>query len=255
MLSVAQIVRQQRVLLIAHRGNSRVAAENTLPAFESALAVGVDFIELDTHDSADGVPMVIHDATLDRTTDARTRWHWTDDEKIPVASKTAAQIDELDAGTWFNPRLAGTRVPTLAAAIDTVIPRAMLMIERKSGSVENCLRVVRDSNAVEQVTVQAFDWEFVAEAHRQEPRLVLGALGSKEFDPRKAVEAASIGATIVNWSANDLTAEAIAAIHEAGLRAWTWTVDDPAQARRLIAAGIDALTSNVPAMIKEVLRR
>jgi glycerophosphoryl diester phosphodiesterase len=235
-------------LIIAHRGDSKVAPENTLPAFASAIEAGADCIELDTHASANGTPVVIHDKTLDRTTNAKALWGG---EQITVLSKTVEQLAPLDAGTWFDPKFASAKVPTLEAAIDLILPRCLLMVERKSGNVDDMLKVLRAKKAIDRVTLQAFDWEFIAESHRKEPRLVLGALGDKDFDPEKVTEAASIGASIVNWNAKYLTPEAIATIHESGLQAWTWTVDDRDLATRLIAAKIDAITTNVPHQMRQ----
>jgi glycerophosphoryl diester phosphodiesterase len=129
----------------------------------------------------------------------------------------------------------------------------MLMVERKSGTVDNVLRVLREKKVLDRITLHAFDWDFIAEAHRQEPKLVLGALGQKDMNAEKIAEAASIGATIINWKAADLTREAIALAHDTGLRVWSWTIDDPAVAQRLLDAGLNGLISNVPAKIKPLL--
>src|ERR1700689_2970774 len=97
---IAGVMRMERVAVIAHRGASRQAPENTLPAFQAAAQSGVDMVELDYLQSADQVPVAFHDEDLDRLTDAQTRWGG---EKISLASKTLSELKTLDAGSWFGP--------------------------------------------------------------------------------------------------------------------------------------------------------
>ncbi len=124
-------VQSNRPLVIAHRGHNKVAPENTLPAFAAALPLGVDFVELDYFHSADGVPIVFHDQTLDRCTDAYRKWRG---KKIPLASKSLAELRTLDAGAWFDPKFAGTRIATLEEALDVIQPGSMTLIERKGAT-------------------------------------------------------------------------------------------------------------------------
>src|SRR5438270_13634741 len=93
-----KLLDQKRPLVIGHRGYCAIAPENTLPSFKLALEAGADLIELDYQHSKDGVPIVIHDRLLDRTTDARKKWRR---RRIKVSRTTAAEIQTLDAGTWF----------------------------------------------------------------------------------------------------------------------------------------------------------
>jgi glycerophosphoryl diester phosphodiesterase len=243
-------VNENRVLFIAHRGDSKAAPENTLPAFESAVKVGVDFVELDYHHSSDGVPVVIHDANLDRTTTAVALWGG---EKIPVASKTAAELARLDAGTWFGPKFAATKLPTLDESLDTILAGSFCMVERKSGDARTLVTLLRKKKALDRVVVQGFDWKFIADCHRLEPKLVLGGLGSKEFSTAALDEIAAAGAKIVGWKGEDLRQADVTSIHARGLRVWTYTIDDPELARKLLAWGVDGLISNVPAKIKTVV--
>jgi glycerophosphoryl diester phosphodiesterase len=108
------LIELSRPLVIAHRGYSQFAPENTLPAFQLGLRAGADLVELDYHHTKDGVPIVIHDADLDRTTDATNRWGGS---KLNVTAYTAAELQALDAGTWFSPNFTGTKLPTLAEAV------------------------------------------------------------------------------------------------------------------------------------------
>ena len=129
-------VASQGVLIIAHRGDSKVAPENTLPAFASAVKAGADLVELDYLHSADGVPVVFHDGELDRTTNACKLWGGT---KIRLTSKSLAELEQLDAGSWFDGKYAGTPIPRLDQALDTIQDGSMTLIERKHGDAATAL--------------------------------------------------------------------------------------------------------------------
>ena len=130
------LIAAPRLLMIAHRGDSRRAPENTLPAFASAVRAAADLVELDYHHTADGIPVVVHDEHLDRTTNAVTVFG---SKKIAVASRRWAVLGSLDAGTWFRPEFAGTRLPTLEAALDVIQRGSTTLIERKSGDATTCV--------------------------------------------------------------------------------------------------------------------
>ena len=149
----------------------RVAPENTLPAFEAAVRLGVNMVELDYLHTADGVPVAFHDEELDRLTDARARWGG---EKIPLASKTLTELETLDAGSWFSPAFAGTRIPTLEAAIDTILTGSLALIERKAGDAATLVELANRKRCVGRIAVMAFDWDFLRECRQLSQTLVLG---------------------------------------------------------------------------------
>lgn len=237
--------------MIAHRGDSRAAPENTLAAFASAMSLGVDLVELDYLHTADGVPVVFHDDELDRLTDAPARWG----KKIALASKSLAELKQLDAGGWFAPQFAGTRIATLEEALLAVCPTSAMMIERKAGDAATCVGLLERLGFVDRVAVTAFDWQFLADCHALAPDLVLGALGTKELRPDQLDEAVGIGASVIGWDDGHVTSELVERIHERGLRLWVWTVDGVDRARQLISWGADALITNVPARLQAVLAK
>src|SRR6185295_12772293 len=100
-LPALKLIQSKRPLVIGHRGYSQIAPENTIPSFKLAMTAGADLVELDYYHSKDGQLIVMHDPDLDRTTDATNRWGG---RKIKVESKTAAEMQTLDAGSWFDPR-------------------------------------------------------------------------------------------------------------------------------------------------------
>ncbi|MBX9788061.1 MAG: hypothetical protein K2Y37_04035 [Pirellulales bacterium] len=243
----ADLIAEPRVLVIAHRGASIAAPENTLPAFEAALNSNSDLVELDYHHTADGVPLVIHDETLDRTTDARDLFGGHD---LHVDRKPLAELLKLDAGLWFGARFAGTRLPTLEESLDLVQRRAVTLIERKAGDAKTCVALLERKALVPHVVVQSFDWDFLADCHRLAPQLTLGALGSKELTPERLAGLARTGAKVVGWHHDHLDRAAIELLHKEGYRVWAYTVDDRREAQGLIEAGVDGIITNDPGRMR-----
>jgi glycerophosphoryl diester phosphodiesterase len=237
-------------LIIAHRGLPKQCPENTLPSFRAALEHKPDVVECDYRHSADGVPFVIHDEKLDRTTDAVAVFGR---REILIGSLKRDELRRLDAGKWFDPKFAGTRLSTLEETIDAVCPSAKLMIERKDGDPATLVELLRKKDVFDRVVVQAFDWPFIAECHRLEPRIMLGALGEHELNAMNLQTIVEMGANLVGWNVKHLTGPAIAAAHDLGLRVWSYTVNDPARARELVAAGLDGVITDRCDVVREWL--
>ncbi len=225
------------VLSIAHRGNSMFAPENTLAAFRSALGKA-DCVELDGHITKDGQLVVIHDSTVDRTTDGSGA----------IANRTLAELTLLDAGSWFAPEFAGERIPTLAEAVQTILPRAVPLIERKAGAPADYVNELRRLAVVDDVVVQSFDWDFLAAVHALEPGLRLGALGSGALTGAKLASIANSGATIVAWEKANVSKAELDLVRAAGFELFVWTVDGP-QIGTFVALGVDGIISNDPASV------
>ena len=243
----ARLVARPEILIIAHRGDSKVAPENTLPAFSSAVQAGADLVELDYYHSADGVPVVFHDDELDRTTNAVSLWGGA---KWKLASKKLADLRTLDAGSWFNAKFTGTQIPTLVEALDTIQTGSVTLIERKEGDPATCVALLKEKNLLDRVVVQSFDWEYLEGCHRLAPQLVLAALGHKEFTPEKLEKALQTGARVIAWEDKFTSADSIAAIHARGGKAWVWTVDDPRRVGQLAQDKIDGIITNRPAQTR-----
>lgn len=248
--SIAELLDSPKTLLLAHRGDSRVAPENTLPAFESALKVAVDLVELDYHQSADGVPVVFHDKELDRCTDARARWGG---EKILLASRNWADLCQLDAGRWYGEQFTGTRLATLEVALALICPLAGCMIERKSGDAETLVALIERLGVVDRCAVTAFDWNFLARCRRLSASIILGALGTERLTAEHLDAAMHFGPRVVGWDDRHIAAESVELAHRRGLKVWTWTVDAPERAAELIGWKVDGLITNVPGTIKPVI--
>jgi glycerophosphoryl diester phosphodiesterase len=238
-----KLVLADRPLVIAHRGNSCDCPENTLPAFQSAIDVNSDLVELDYFHSADGVPVVIHDELLDRTTDAEVIFGR---REMEVAALPVADLQKLDAGSWFGAKFAGAKLPTLAESLDLIQAGSTTLIERKAGDAKTLIKLLEEKKLTDRVVVQAFDWEFVAECRKLSPNLALGALCGKPANEEQIRAAVATGADLIVWNHEKISKEQIDLIHQLGKRAWVYTVDEPDRARWLLAAGIDGIITNRP---------
>lgn len=239
-----QLIGQSRPLVIAHRGNSSVAPENTIPAFQSALDAKSDLIELDYYHAADGVPVVIHDEILDRTTDAEQVFG---KPKLVIGDFSSADLRKLDAGSWFDEKFAGVKIPTLTESLHLIQSGSVTLVERKAGDAETIVRLLEKMELIEKVVVQSFDWEYVARCRQLSPKLVLATLSGKPAAPEQLAAAAATGADIIVWDHRKIDGDQIAQIHKLGKKAWAYTIDEPARARQLIRAGLDGVITNKPA--------
>jgi glycerophosphoryl diester phosphodiesterase len=258
------LLNSRRPLVIAHRGYSAIAPENTLPAFERALAAGADLVELDYHHSRDGALVVLHDPTLDRTTDATNRWGG---HSLKISDRPLVELRELQAGLWFKPPHPGVNLPTLDQALEVIQRGGVTLIERKAGDAAACVKLLRDSNLINRVVVQAFDWDYLRDFRRLEPRQVLGALGppstrrGKQLEElEKFLNAAwldeikSFGAQAVVWN-KQIDEATVKAAHRRGLKVWVYTINDEATARQLLSFGVDGVITDNPAIVWKALAR
>ena len=239
--TAAELVRGSQLLVIAHRGLSSRFPENTLPAFTEAVKHGPDFVELDYRHSADGKPIVIHDAKLDRTTNSVSAFGA---KEVVIGAKSAAELRPLDAGTWFDAKFAGTYLPTLDESLDAILAGSCCMVERKDGDAKTLVELLHKKQVAARCIVQAFDWDFIADVRKLDPSIVTGLLGKDPLDAEKLAKAREIGSEVVGWRESDLNAASIAAAHAAGFKVWSYTVDKPERARELAAAGLDGLITN-----------
>jgi len=258
-LPALKLLNAKRPLVIGHRGYCQFAPENTLPSFQLAMAAGADLVELDYWHTRDGQLLVIHDGELDRTTDATNRWGG---KHIKVESKTAAEIQSLDGGSWFEAKFAGTKIPLLVEALDTIQKGSVTLIERKAGEPVACIKLLRDKDLVNKVVVQSFDWEYLRSFHEQEPEQMLGALGppkiladgkkpfsiSKELSAKWLDELQKSGAKVAVWD-KGVSKEAVQLAHDRGLKVWVYTINDPDLANRLLDMGVDGIITNNTSLI------
>ncbi|MFE6871412.1 glycerophosphodiester phosphodiesterase [Kitasatospora sp. NPDC057692] len=229
--------------VFAHRGASSAAPENTLLSDEVARRAGADWIENDVQPSRDGVPYVLHDDTVNRTTNGTGR----------IRDLTAAQLDGLDAGSWFAPAAAGARVPSLAAQLDDLRVRGgSLLLEIKGphtrDEVARIVQDIRDHGMTGRVLVQSFEVDALRHTRELAPDLPLALLrGDLDADP--VAVARDLGLSAYNPADAALAArpDVVAALHAAGVAVNVWTVDTAARWKALDAAGVDGVITNRPA--------
>ncbi|SCG37060.1 glycerophosphodiester phosphodiesterase family protein [Micromonospora coxensis] len=229
--------------VIVHRGASAAAPENTLVAQEVARRTGAHWIENDVQPSRDGVPFVLHDATVDRTTDGVGR----------IRDLTAAQLKALDAGSWFAPQYTGEKLPTLAEQLaDLRVRGGNLLLEIKGAhtrdEVARIVEVIRAERMTGRVFVQSFEVDALRHTRDLAPELPLGLLrGSLDTDP--VALARQLGLTAYNPSGAALAArpDVVRQLHDAGVAVLVWTVDSPAQWQALEQADVDGIITNRPA--------
>jgi glycerophosphoryl diester phosphodiesterase len=259
------ILAEERPIVIAHRGYSEIAPENTLTAFEWGVKSGADLVELDYHVSDEGTEIVIHDVTLDRTTDAVERWG---EERLLVSERGLKAMQGLDAGSWFGEGFAGERLPTLVEAIELIQGRGgMTLVERKAGSADSMAGILKEHGWVNELVVQSFDWEYLRRLHELVPEQVLGALGpgkerdgvllsraERELSEAWVDEAKRTGARVIGWN-RWVSEAAIRYAHEQGLEVWIYTINDLEEAQALLRAGVDGIITNNPSLIWKAVAR
>ena len=226
---------------IAHRGASGRAPENTLAAFTRAIELGVDAVELDLHGTADGEIVVIHDSTLDRTTDLHGH----------VNETTLETIQSGDAGGWFDAEFAGESVPTLTEALACIGKAAIAVLEIKDPLIaEAVVAKIHETGALDFTVVISFHTAVLQTIRALEPRLATGWLiGNHEehVSPiRLCQQLGQLGSGLLNVNHELITAEFAYEIRRRGIALWCWTVDDIARMGEMRTFGVQGITSNYP---------
>jgi glycerophosphoryl diester phosphodiesterase len=239
---------QGRTLVWGHRGARAYAPMNTIPSFELALKQGADGVELDTHLSKDGKLIVLHDFTVDSTTNG----------KGLAKDKTLAELKELDAGSSFSAEYAGTQIPTLDEVFEAVGKKLFINVEIKSETQEtdgveqavaDCITKYGLANSV---IVSSFNPLALKRFRAILPAVPIGYLYAPDYDYSTAMEGFShearhplftmIDAAYMDWAKKN------------NFRVNTWTVNEPEQAKLLAQLGVDAIITDKPDVIIEAVR-
>ena len=248
-------------LIIAHRGASHDAPENTMAAFKLAWEQNADGIEGDFYLTKDGKIVCFHDKTTKRTAGG---------VDIDVASSTLEQLRKLDVGSWKDPKYAGERAATLEEVLAIVPPRKMFFIEIKCGpeilpALEQTLS--KTKVAPEQLRIISFNADVIAQARQRLPKIK--GLWISGYKQDKATgqwhpDQATILKTLKETKADGFNSQAnfemftpqfVAQLKGMGLETGAWTVDKEADARKLKEIGVTAITTNRPGFIREALDR
>jgi glycerophosphoryl diester phosphodiesterase len=241
-----------RTKVFAHRGAKMVAPENTLPAFEQAIAMGADGIEVDVQCSKDGVLVVMHNTTVNETTNGQGR----------VAVLTAAELGKLDAGSHFNASFANVGVPTLEEVLAVTEGKITLNIEIKSKDdlggreVEPLVEILQAGNLYDQVIVSSFNVITLLKLRHTDPQVTLGLLYEHQQLPaflRELLLSPLLRPEAFHPQHDLVDDEYMVWAKAIPAAVNTWTVNDPDEARRLAALGVDTIITDVPDLILATL--
>lgn len=232
-------------LIVGHRGAAGLAPENTLAAFQAAIELDLDGVEFDVQRSADGTLIVMHDEALNRTTNgsgAVREWAWQ-------------ELQQLDAGSWFHELFRGEKIPSLAEVFDCLRDSDLILhIELKSptlypGIEAQVADLIRIWDLVERVQVRSFHHPSLHTMFHYAPEIALSEL---RYDRLPTPDEFSF--KTINALHKLVTSEAIEQLHSAGKKITVWTVNDTDLARRLMAMGVDEITSDYPDRLLSLVR-
>jgi glycerophosphoryl diester phosphodiesterase len=231
---------------IAHRGASAYAPENTIAAFDKAVEMKADYIEIDVQRSKDGKLVVIHDTTVDRTTDGSGK----------VGNLTFNELRNLDAGSWKGEQFAGAKIPTFDEILDRYHGKIGILIELKApelypGIEENIAGKLKEQNLDkpqnEKIIVQSFNHNSMKKMNELLPKVPIGVLTSSSADTtEQALQEFSIYADYFNPSYGIVTPDLVNQVHSLGMKIGSWTVRSQEAANFLLNVGVDAIITDYP---------
>lgn len=240
-----------RPLVIAHRGANRQAPENTLAAFRHALTLGADAVELDTKLTADGYVVVIHDQTLDRTTEGAGR----------VTEHTLAEIRALEAGSHFSPAYAGEKVPTLDEVFDAVGSQLLINVEMgnyaspRDALAEAVVDVVRRHKMERRVLLSSFNPLALRRARANSADIPLGLLlMPREPGWQRWFFSLLSPKEVLHLNEALIRPEVVARAHRQGRMVIAWTVNEPARMTELLDMRVDGLITDVPEAARQAVQ-
>jgi glycerophosphoryl diester phosphodiesterase len=243
------------VAIIAHRGASGHAPEHTFAAYDRAVTMGADYLEQDLQMTADGALVVLHDETLDRTTSGSGR----------VDQHTLAEVESLDAGSWFAPEFAGERVPTLDAVLTRYGHGQRYYIETKApgdGMEEQLVALLDRHGLIEpaaaawQVLIQSFSADSLRLMHELEPRLpLIQLIGDRKPGLLERLDEVREYAAGIGPSRRLVDAAVVAGARARGLAVHPWTFNTREEHEQAVALGVDGAFSNFPDRFAAVLGR
>jgi glycerophosphoryl diester phosphodiesterase len=252
-MSLTSWTRRFSVVVIAHRGFSGAAPENTLAAFLKAIETGCDMIEMDVQLSRDGEVVVIHDDTLDRTTNGKGK----------VSQHTLQDIKRFDAGLWFSPQFTGERIPTLKEALSLTCGKIPLTIELKKGDLghytifdlaDRALAEVEKAGSLAQVAFSSFDRAGIERILERNSRIPVAYIYNKPWSsPLELIGKYPI--PILSCRHTILTKDNLTKAHQAGLKINVWTVDTKLEMEHFLDLGVDGIITNHPDQAINVIQR
>lgn len=244
-MAATNVVANEEVTVIAHRGASADAPENTRASIAEAVRVGAPVIEFDVRATADGTLVLFHDDNLERITGRKGSVE-TNDWKV---------IRELDVGSWFDGGEFDEEKPMLLAdAIKLCLKGdSTPLIEHKTGEAADYVKAIQDLNAGEKVILQSFNWDFLAEVQSLDSSIPLGALGSKELDASRKTKISKLKPDWVGWKFSDFRDADLKWAKSRGFEVALWTVNDAKIASSWAEKGVSGIITDKPAQMLQVL--
>lgn len=231
---------RDRPVCIAHRGGAGIAPENTLAAFENAAKIGAPWSELDVRASKRGALVVMHDCTLERTTNGSGR----------VCDFTLKELQSLDAGAHFSRKFAGERIPSFSEVLKAARGRMRLLVEiKEEGTEEAVVSALRRHGMTDNCIVISFSPRALYRVRTLTRDIATGLILKLD---RPAVPGPLIlrtrrlGASLISPHHAGVTRAFVQAAHAKGLTIITWTVNDRARMKQLLAMGVDGITTDRP---------
>jgi glycerophosphoryl diester phosphodiesterase len=228
----------------SHRGFSHDIPENTIPAIDKAIEEGADYVEVDVRVTKDGVPVLLHDSSLKRTTGLKKN----------IYDTTYEVVAELDAGTWMDKSFAGTRIPTLQEALENCKGRVMLNLDLKyrneeEGLTEKVVALIEEYEMVWQCVITSTSLKCLEEVKELNPDIRTGYITYQLYSGLIENEAVDF----FSMKSNLITKNVLGTIHDNGKELIVWTVNSKTEIERLRRIGVDNIITDNPAYAKQVL--
>jgi glycerophosphoryl diester phosphodiesterase len=241
------------VLVIAHRGYSGGAPENTMAAFKKAMDLAVDMIELDVHLSSDGQIVVIHDDSLNRTTNGKGK----------ISHYTLNELKQLDAGSWFGSQFSGERIPTLKEVLELTRGQILLNIELKGGDLaqysmmdlaDRSLQEVEKAGMLNRVLFASVDLSAIERIREKNPRVPVALIYSKSWSfPQEATGGRPI--PVLSCRGTVLTQTNISKARQQGVMVFVWTLNTEEHMEHFLNMGVDGIITDHPERLIKILQK
>ena len=243
----------KRVVVIAHRGFSAIAPENTLISFQKAIEIGADMIEFDVSLSKDGIPVVIHDKTLNRTTNSKGK----------VEDFTLEELKSFDAGSWYKPSFTGEKIPTLEEVILLAKGKIMLNIEIKKHSVKRKIKInglehkivnlLEKHGMIDEVLISSFSKMAIQRIKEFNPEIPVAYLYRFGINLRLINSFDKLGIYSFNQGKRSFSKKSIQDIHLKGIKLNIYTVNQKREMKKFIKNGVDGIITNHPDKLLAVI--
>lgn len=250
-LKSAKLSTFKRPLIIAHRGYREKYPENTHAAYRAAMGAQADMIEMDVMLSRDRKLVVIHDNTLERTTNGRG----------PVSNYTLEELKRLDAGSWFDSRFSQERIPTLQEALDQMANNVLINIELKAGLYKadrpygiverQIVELIKEKDICDSVLISSFEREMLEYISKMDDSLSVGLISKYPADSRNKELCTRLH--VFSWHPNctGLNYEHVKTMHDINIKIFPYNVDSLAQYEKVAKMGVDGVITSNPVMVWE----